>query len=184
MVAQLTEPGNAAAAAYLYEHAQQLAHLAQNRAELSATVRSCFVADLPKPETHKFAAYHATIPKEAPISCRHLAAGCLRPASHVCHCCDRSDGSAMTSQSTCRSTGKPGFFAAQADIEFPTGANNMVFLRRMITNAYANVSNVVLVVQPAGVADRPALLLNAHFDSTLGSAGRLSRLCLTSSSVP
>ena len=62
--------------------------------------------------------------------------------------------------------------AAQADIEFPTGANNMVFLRRMITNAYANVSNVVLVIQPAGVADRPALLLNAHFDSTLGSAGR------------
>lgn len=41
----------------------------------------------------------------------------------------------------------------------------------MMTNAYKNVSNVVLVIQPAGMADRPALLLNAHFDSTLGSAG-------------
>ena len=60
---------------------------------------------------------------------------------------------------------------AQADIEFPTGALNMVFLRHMITNAYKNVSNVVFAIQPAGVADRPALLLNAHFDSTLGSAG-------------
>ena len=47
----------------------------------------------------------------------------------------------------------------------------MVFLRHMMTNAYANVSNVVLVLQPVGVADRPALLMNAHFDSTLGSAG-------------
>ena len=36
---QLTEPGNAEAAAYLYDHAQQLSHLAQNRADLSATVR-------------------------------------------------------------------------------------------------------------------------------------------------
>ena len=62
--------------------------------------------------------------------------------------------------------------APQADIEFPTGALNMVFLRRMMTNAYKNVSNVVLAIQPTGVADRPALLLNAHFDSTLGSAGR------------
>jgi hypothetical protein len=49
----------------------------------------------------------------------------------------------------------------------------MVFLRHMMTNAYANVSNVVLAIQPADVADRPALLLNAHFDSTLGSAGAL-----------
>ncbi len=62
---------------------------------------------------------------------------------------------------------------SQADIEFPTGALNMVFLRHMMTNAYANVSNVVLAIQPADVADRPALLLNAHFDSTLGSAGAL-----------
>ena len=35
---QLTEPGNAAAAAYLYGHAQQLAELANRRTDMSAQV--------------------------------------------------------------------------------------------------------------------------------------------------
>lgn len=42
-----------------------------------------------------------------------------------------------------------------------------------IANVYVNLTNVVLRVAPAdpGAAARPAVLVNAHYDSTLGSAG-------------
>lgn len=66
---------------------------------------------------------------------------------------------------------------AQAELEHATGALNMFFMHHMITNAYQNLSNVVLVIQPAATAAaaRPALLLNAHFDNTLGSPGAVPR---------
>ena len=58
-------------------------------------------------------------------------------------------------------------------MEHATGALNMVFVHHVITNAYQNLSNVVLVIEPtdAAAAAKPALLLNAHFDNTLGSPG-------------
>ena len=59
----------------------------------------------------------------------------------------------------------------QAEVEHATGALNMMLLHHMITNAYQNLSNVVLVIEPRDASTRPALLLNAHFDNTLGSPG-------------
>lgn len=48
----------------------------------------------------------------------------------------------------------------------------MEFLHSNFTNAYINVTNVLLVLTPAAAKpDTPAVLLNAHFDSTLGSPG-------------
>ena len=51
----------------------------------------------------------------------------------------------------------------------------MDFLHSSFTNAYTNVTNVLLVLTPATAKqDMPAVLLNAHFDSTLGSPGLYS----------
>ena len=49
---------------------------------------------------------------------------------------------------------------------------DLEFLHAGFTNAYINVTNVVLVLTPSAAAeDTPAVLVNAHFDSTLGSPG-------------
>ena len=44
-----------------------------------------------------------------------------------------------------------------------------------MANTYVNLTNVVLYVEPKDeeAARKPALLLNAHFDSALGSPGVL-----------
>lgn len=65
--------------------------------------------------------------------------------------------------------------ALQVVLEQATGAVDLEFLHTRFTNAYINLTNVVLVLTPtAAKKDTPAVLLNAHFDSTLGSPG-LSR---------
>ena len=57
-------------------------------------------------------------------------------------------------------------------MEQATGAVDLEFLHAGFTNAYINITNVVLVITPsAAKADTPAVLVNAHFDSTLGSPG-------------
>ncbi len=57
-------------------------------------------------------------------------------------------------------------------MEQASGAVDLEFLHAGFTNAYINVTNVVLVITPAAAkADTPAVLVNAHFDSTLGSPG-------------
>ena len=61
----------------------------------------------------------------------------------------------------------------QVALERATGAVDMRFMHADITNAYINVSNVVLKITPAHAADTPAILVNGHFDSTLGSPGVL-----------
>lgn len=49
----------------------------------------------------------------------------------------------------------------------------MSAFRFEIANAYSGLTNVVLRVAPAGSAqDAPAVLVNAHFDSTLGTKGK------------
>ena len=79
-------------------------------------------------------------------------------------------------------------------MEQATGAVDLEFLHAGFTNAYINVTNVVLVLTPsAATGDTPAVLVNAHFDSTLGSPGlplsldkpktALPHWCLCSSSL-
>ena len=73
--------------------------------------------------------------------------------------------------------------AAQVDREQVSGAVNLVFAGRPLTNAYRNLTNVVLRVAPARRADRPAVLVNAHFDRrsphspTPGGLPALSAVC-------
>lgn len=60
----------------------------------------------------------------------------------------------------------------QVLVEQASGAVDLQFLNAGFTNAYVDVTNVLLILRPsAAKADRPAVLVNAHFDSTLGSPG-------------
>lgn len=52
-----------------------------------------------------------------------------------------------------------------------SGVVNGVVLNRRLANAYTNVSVVVLRLAPRGNPDGRAVVLNAHTDSTLGTAG-------------
>ena len=61
--------------------------------------------------------------------------------------------------------------AAQVEVESVSGDMDMHFLNADLTNAYRNLSNVVLALVPAAAASVPALLLGAHFDSTLDTPG-------------
>ncbi len=57
-----------------------------------------------------------------------------------------------------------------------TGAVSMMLLHQRMTNAYRGVRNVVLAVTPRALPPgAKALLLNAHFDNTLGSPGVTNR---------
>ncbi len=48
----------------------------------------------------------------------------------------------------------------------------MVLIHEFITNAYRNVSNVVVAITPRALPPgAKAVLLNAHYDNTLGSPG-------------
>lgn len=62
--------------------------------------------------------------------------------------------------------------AAQVDREQVSGAVNLVFAGRPLTNAYRNLTNVVLRIAPrAAAADAMAVLVNSHFDSVFGTRG-------------
>ena len=69
--------------------------------------------------------------------------------------------------------------AARADdmdvdisIHRPTGSFRLNFLNNDIANAYTNLTNVVVRVAPKSAqSDARSVLLNAHFDTTLGSPG-------------
>jgi hypothetical protein len=69
--------------------------------------------------------------------------------------------------------------AARADdmdvdlsIHRPTGSFRLNFLNNDIANAYTNLTNVVVRVAPKDASiDAKSVLLNAHFDTTLGSPG-------------
>lgn len=52
-----------------------------------------------------------------------------------------------------------------------SGAVNFQFIGCNITNAYKNLTNVVVRVTPRKPQTRHAFLVNAHFDSTIGTAG-------------
>ncbi|KAK9839614.1 hypothetical protein WJX81_000975 [Elliptochloris bilobata] len=59
----------------------------------------------------------------------------------------------------------------QVDREQVSGAVNLVFAGVPLTNAYRNLTNVVLRVAPVSAPDGPAVLVNAHFDSMFGTRG-------------
>lgn len=60
----------------------------------------------------------------------------------------------------------------QVDWETTSGAVNMILIHEYITNAYRNVSNVVVTITPKALpSGAKAVLLNAHYDNTLGSPG-------------
>jgi hypothetical protein len=57
------------------------------------------------------------------------------------------------------------------ELETVSGAMDMHFLNADLTNAYAELDNVVLALVPAAGARAPGLLLGAHFDATLDTPG-------------
>lgn len=61
----------------------------------------------------------------------------------------------------------------QVDVEEVSGALNLVFMGTTITNAYRNLTNIILRVSPKRALAQPAVLINAHFDSAFGSPGDL-----------
>jgi acetylornithine deacetylase/succinyl-diaminopimelate desuccinylase-like protein len=59
------------------------------------------------------------------------------------------------------------------DLERVTGGINMFFLFNDIGNAYNNLTNVVLTITPAGEAGaNKAVMISAHYDTVIGSAGK------------
>jgi len=65
-----------------------------------------------------------------------------------------------------------GFHVRQVASENATGAADLEFLNADFTSAYINISNVVLKITPKHAASEKAVVVNAHFDSTLGSPGK------------
>lgn len=63
------------------------------------------------------------------------------------------------------------FVATQVACEHATGATDLDSFHADFTNAYINISNVVLKIIPVDAVGDKAVLVNAHFDSTLGSPG-------------
>lgn len=61
---------------------------------------------------------------------------------------------------------------------------DMHFLSADLTNAYRNLTNLVLALVPRAAAHVPALLLGAHFDTTLDTPGPFPPRLNTSRSVP
>ena len=58
-------------------------------------------------------------------------------------------------------------------MEEVSGALNLVFMGTPISNAYRNLTNIILRVSPKRALAQPAVLINAHFDSAFGSPGDL-----------
>ena len=46
-----------------------------------------------------------------------------------------------------------------------------------LANIYQNLTNIVLTITPRGCDAKPAVLLNAHYDSAVGSPGQPHILC-------
>ncbi len=63
------------------------------------------------------------------------------------------------------------YHTLQVELETVSGAMDMHFLNADLTNAYAELDNVVLALVPAAGATAPGLLLGAHFDATLDTPG-------------
>lgn len=62
----------------------------------------------------------------------------------------------------------------QVAVEEVSGALNLVFMNTPITNAYHNLTNIIMRVSPKRALGQPAVLINAHYDSAFGSPGDLS----------
>lgn len=63
-------------------------------------------------------------------------------------------------------------------MEEVSGALNLMFMGTPITNAYHNLTNIVLRVAPKRALAQPAVLINAHYDTSFGSPGDyLTSLC-------
>lgn len=55
--------------------------------------------------------------------------------------------------------------------EDTTGAADLNFFHAEITNAYINITNIVLKISPIEAASNQTILVNAHFDTSLGTPG-------------
>lgn len=53
-----------------------------------------------------------------------------------------------------------------------TGSVLMGLLGLELANIYQNLTNVVLTITPRGCDATPAVLVNAHYDSAVGSPGQ------------
>jgi len=59
----------------------------------------------------------------------------------------------------------------EIDVQNGTGAHIFHFLNAVITNAYSNISNVIGRLSFGEESKKHSLLVNAHFDSAIGSVG-------------
>ncbi|KAK9905035.1 hypothetical protein WJX75_008341 [Coccomyxa subellipsoidea] len=59
----------------------------------------------------------------------------------------------------------------EVDREQTTGAVNMVFAGTHMTNAYNNLTNIIVSIAPKSALNSKAVMINAHFDSVFESPG-------------
>lgn len=74
--------------------------------------------------------------------------------------------------------------AVQVQRELVSGAVETEFLRTGYTNLYNNITNIILVVSPTAALHEKSVLVNAHFDSTLGTTGGSKIQSYSSVSLP
>lgn len=59
----------------------------------------------------------------------------------------------------------------QVELQSVTGSVHMLFLDSVIGNAYQNLSNIIITIDPKERATDKAVLIGAHYDSIIGSPG-------------
>lgn len=65
----------------------------------------------------------------------------------------------------------------QVDREYVSGAASLMAVGVHISNAYKNLTNVVLRIAPRSANSTKAVLINSHFDSVFGTPGENALFC-------
>lgn len=59
----------------------------------------------------------------------------------------------------------------QVDVEDTSGGWAANIFGIELSNTFRNLTNIILYIEPKGMSDKKALLVNAHYDSAIGSPG-------------
>ena len=65
-------------------------------------------------------------------------------------------------------------YMLQVQQEQVSGQVHMSLLGASFGNMYQNLTNILLMVTPKAAADVPAVLVNAHYDTAIGSPGEIA----------
>ncbi len=168
-------PGYAEAVRYLLREAGKVKDLAANRSDLAVEARPLLGRSARRAARSSIAMGRPSLSR-----LRARAGSAARaPARTHLHRAAAAGAAARAAQQALRARPalRVGLYPTllrhtlQVELETVSGAMDMHFLNADLTNAYAELDNVVLALVPAAGAAAPGLLLGAHFDATLDTPG-------------